>query len=51
MTPQGLSYDWCVGADRGLVRPDLVFYIKISPEQLAKRAGYGDERFEKLPFQ
>ena len=48
---KGLSYEWCVGADRGLVQPDLVLYFDVSAEKLAQRGGYGDERFERLEFQ
>lgn len=48
---KGLSVDWCMGADRGLIRPDLVLYIDVSAEEIAKRAGFGDERFEKVEFQ
>ena len=33
------------------MRPDLVFYLKVGAEKLSKRAGYGEERFERLPFQ
>ena len=47
---KGLSFDWCLGADRGLLKPDLVFYIDVSPEAIAKRSGFGDERFEKVEF-
>ena len=48
---KGLKFDWCLGADRGLVKPDLVFYIDMSANDIAKRAGFGDERFEKIEFQ
>lgn len=48
---KGLNFDWCLGADRGLLQPDLVFYIDMSAVDLAKRSGYGDERFEKIEFQ
>ena len=48
---KGLDYDWCLGADRGLLRPDLVFFIDISPEAISKRSGFGDERFERVEFQ
>lgn len=48
---KGLNFDWCLGADRGLLRPDLVFYIDAKADVLAKRAGFGEERFEKVEFQ
>jgi len=40
-----------LGADRGLVKPDLVFYVQVDQETIAKRSGFGDERFEKKEFQ
>ena len=48
---KGLDFEWCLGADRGLLRPDLVFFIDISPEAISKRSGFGDERFERVEFQ
>ena len=48
---KGLDFDWCLGADRGLLRPDLVFFIDISPEAISQRSGFGDERFERVDFQ
>ena len=48
---KGLSFDWCLQADKGLLKPDLVFYIDVSPEEIAKRSGFGEERYEKLEFQ
>mmetsp|Transcript_43337 Transcript_43337/g.41741 ORF Transcript_43337/g.41741 Transcript_43337/m.41741 type:complete len:167 (+) Transcript_43337:161-661(+) len=48
---KGLQYDWCKGPDRGLLKPDLVFYMDIDPEKIAVREGYGQERYEKVEFQ
>ena len=48
---KGLDFDWCLGADRGLLQPDLVIYFDISAKDIANRAGFGDERFEKIEFQ
>ena len=47
---KGLEFDWCLGADRGLLRPDLVFFMDVNAEQISKRAGFGDERFERTEF-
>lgn len=47
---KGLDFDWCLGADRGLLRPDIVFYIDVSAETIASRSGFGDERFERQEF-
>ena len=48
---KGLSFDWCLGADTGLVQPDLVLYFDASADQLSQRSGFGEERFERLEFQ
>ena len=45
-----LDFEWCLGADRGLVMPDLVIYFNASADQLSKRDGYGEEKFESLDF-
>lgn len=29
---RGLDFDWCLGAERGLLQPDLVFYIDLKAE-------------------
>ena len=47
----GLDKDWCISADRGLPRPDLVIFLDVKPEETAKRSGFGEEIYEKLEFQ
>ena len=46
-----MSLDWCKSPDHGLPEPDLVLFIDLSPEDAAARAGYGEERYEKVDFQ
>ncbi|KAK9099615.1 hypothetical protein Syun_026660 [Stephania yunnanensis] len=48
---KGLDIEWCKAPERGLLAPDLVLYLDISPEEAAKRGGYGGERYEQLEFQ
>ena len=48
---KGLDFQWCLNADRGLIKPDLVIYIEVDMETIAERAGFGDERYEKTEFQ
>ena len=48
---KGLDFNWCLNADRGLIEPDLIFYIDIDKETIKQRAGFGDERYEKVDFQ
>ena len=47
---KGLPFDWCLGADRGLLKPDLIFFMDVSAGAIAQRSGFGNERFEKLEF-
>ena len=37
--------------DRGLIRPDLVFYMDIDPEVSKNRGDFGKEIYEKVEFQ
>ncbi|KDP46329.1 hypothetical protein JCGZ_10169 [Jatropha curcas] len=48
---KGLDCEWCKAPEIGLLAPDLVLYLDISPEKAAERGGYGGERYEKLEFQ
>ncbi|KAH0656035.1 hypothetical protein KY285_030917 [Solanum tuberosum] len=48
---KGLDIEWCKAPEIGLLAPDLVVYLDISPEKAAERGGYGDERYEQLEFQ
>ena len=46
-----MSFDWCREPEKGLLRPDHVFYLSVSPEVAAQRGDYGTERYEKKDFQ
>ncbi|KAL2509583.1 P-loop containing nucleoside triphosphate hydrolase superfamily protein [Forsythia ovata] len=48
---KGLDMKWCKSPEMGLLAPDLVLYLDISPEKAAERGGYGEERYEQLEFQ
>ncbi|KAK8942734.1 hypothetical protein KSP39_PZI009412 [Platanthera zijinensis] len=48
---KGLDVNWCKAPEKGLIAPDLVIYMDISPEEAAKRGSYGIERYEQLDFQ
>lgn len=45
------SIDWCKQPDIGLPLPDKVVYLTLSSEALAKRGGFGVERYEQTDFQ
>ncbi|EPX71734.1 thymidylate kinase Tmp1 [Schizosaccharomyces octosporus yFS286] len=48
---KGLNWEWCKSPDRGLLRPDLVIFLHVSPEIAAKRGQYGEERYENIEMQ
>jgi dTMP kinase len=48
---KGLDAAWCKACDTGLLKPDLVIYLKMTPEEAASRGDYGAERYERLDFQ
>ncbi|KAG0306499.1 hypothetical protein BGZ98_002275, partial [Dissophora globulifera] len=48
---KGLDLEWCKNPDRGLVRPDLTFFLDLPTADAEKRGGYGEERYEKRDFQ
>lgn len=42
---KGLDFEWCKNAENGLLKPDLVLLLNMTAEAIAKRGGFGDERF------
>lgn len=46
-----LSLDWAWYPEIGLLKPDLLLFLDISPEEAAKRGNYGDERYETEKMQ
>lgn len=50
-TSQGLPHGWCVAADQGLLRPDLVLLLDLPISVSSSRGGFGGERFEKMDLQ
>nr|KAJ3423140.1 hypothetical protein HK105_001840 [Polyrhizophydium stewartii] len=48
---KGLDLEWCKQPDRGLLRPDLVLFLDLDPIAAARRAGYGEERYERVDMQ
>ena len=47
----GLDRDWVMKSDKGLPLPDLTVYLKVGDDDVARRAGYGDEKYETAEFQ
>lgn len=48
---KGINFNWCMGPEKGLLRPDAVFYLKAPIEHLIERGNFGEERYEKEEFQ
>lgn len=48
---KGLDINWCKAPEAGLFKPDLVIYLTLSAEAMARRGGFGDERYEVPEFQ
>jgi len=47
----GLDYEWCKSPDKGIIRPDMIFFLRIATKTLVNREGFGDEIYEKEEFQ
>lgn len=48
---KGLDLDWCLAPEKGLIRPDFVFYLSVDPGEASKRSEYGLEKYENLELQ
>ncbi|RCK63586.1 Thymidylate kinase [Candida viswanathii] len=43
--------DWLLGPDKGLPKPDLTLFLTLGLDEISKRKGWGDERYELQQFQ
>ncbi|KAF9434910.1 hypothetical protein BGZ76_007214 [Entomortierella beljakovae] len=50
-TAKGLNLTWCKNPDRGLIRPDLTFFLDLPTSEAERRGGFGDERYETRELQ
>ncbi|CAG8463444.1 8738_t:CDS:2 [Paraglomus occultum] len=48
---KGLDFSWCKSSDVGLLAPDITLFLDLPICEAGKRAGFGDERYEKEDFQ
>lgn len=46
-----MAMHWCKQSDAGLPKPDLVFLLTMSSKALAKRPGFGNEKYEQTETQ
>ncbi|KAI9651600.1 MAG: Thymidylate kinase [Alyxoria varia] len=46
-----LSLEWARKSDEGLPRPDVCVFLTVSPDEAAKRGGFGRERYENSEMQ
>lgn len=42
---KGLDLEWCKAPETGLLKPDLVLLLTMKASAIAKRGGFGEERF------
>lgn len=48
---KGLDFEWCKLPEKGLLKPDLVVYLTLTAEAMARRGGFGIERYETSDMQ
>lgn len=48
---KGLDFEWCKMPEKGLLKPDLVVYLTLTAEAMARRGGFGIERYETSEIQ
>lgn len=49
---KGLNMDWCKSMEKGLLRPDRVYFIDVDAANVASRTKrFGSERYETVSFQ
>ncbi|XP_018561864.1 thymidylate kinase isoform X2 [Anoplophora glabripennis] len=48
---KNMDLDWCKHPEDGLPKPDLVFLLMLSQEEMMMRPGFGKERYENLTVQ
>ncbi|EOR04121.1 hypothetical protein E3P92_00064 [Wallemia ichthyophaga] len=48
---KGLNYNYCKNPDKGLPKPDKVFFLDLPPLLAQQREDYGEERYESLEIQ
>lgn len=46
-----LTIEWAKNSEVGLPCPDAIVFLDILPHEAEKRAGYGEEKYEKREFQ
>jgi dTMP kinase len=47
----GEKVDWTTSPDRGLLAPDVVIFLDVTPEIAQARGNFGEERYEKKEIQ
>jgi dTMP kinase len=48
---KGITKEFAISSERGLILPDLVLYLDINPNECQNRNDYGKESFENVEFQ
>lgn len=50
-SPQLADAMWLYSPDIGLPKPDITLFLDIDVDELARRSGWGEERYESVQFQ
>ena len=48
---KGYDVNWCYQPEIGMLEPDLVVWLDMPLEDVKKRGGFGEERYEKMEMQ
>ncbi|CAH1999451.1 unnamed protein product [Acanthoscelides obtectus] len=48
---KNMDYAWCKQPENGLPKPDIVFLLTLSEEEMLIRPGFGNERYENVETQ
>ncbi|KAK4874429.1 hypothetical protein RN001_013789 [Aquatica leii] len=48
---KGMSIDWCLQPEIGLLKPDKVLFLRIKSDTQKSRPGFGEERYETSVMQ
>lgn len=46
-----MSLNWCKQPENGLPKPDVVLLLTLDQDEMLKRPGFGEERYECAEFQ
>ena len=48
---KNMDLEWCWNPEIGLPKPDAVFFLHLEEQDILRRGGFGEERYERISFQ